>query len=95
MNCESEKVFELGERRRVTMRVWLNDHASFQPTDCTFALLLGGVAEAEGVCEAEQDGDAWELSCEVQPKQRRPYKLTYTFGLGTEIIKRSVNIRVV
>lgn len=95
MTCENEKVFEFGERRRVTMKVWLNDGAAFTPSDCKYQLMLGPTVEVEGDCEVEQDGTAWKLTCEVQPKQRRPYKLTYIFDLGSEIIKRSVNIRVV
>lgn len=96
MSCNgNEKIFELGERRRVTMKVWLNDGASFTPTNATFRLLIGSVAEAEGSCELMAEGNAWLLTCEVEPKQRRQYKLQYSFALGTEIIKRSVDIRVV
>ena len=95
MTCDNEKVFEFGERRRVTMKVWLNDGTSFTPANCKYQLMLGPTVEAEGSCETEQDGTAWNLTCEVQPKQRRAYTLTYTFELGTEIIKRSVGIRVV
>lgn len=91
-----EKVFELGERRRVTMEIWLHDGAQFTPTNCTWALMTSSnMVEQSGACEALPDGTKWRLTCEVQPKQRYRYKLQYTFGLGTEIIKRSVDIRVV
>lgn len=95
MSCGGEKVFEFGERRRVTLRVWLNDHAEFTPQDCSYQLLLGTKAEAEGACDARQDGDAWELTCEIQPKTRYTYRLQYTFTLGTELVKRSVGIKVI
>lgn len=95
MSCGNDKIFEFGERRRVTMRVWLNDRAQFTPTDCAYQLLVGSNVEAEGACDARQDGDAWELTCEVQPQTRYAYRLQYSFALGTEIIKRSVGIKVV
>lgn len=96
MNCLSnEKVFELGERRKVTMRVWLNDGARFTPRNCTWKLLFAAAAESDGTCETEQDGSAWLLSCIVEPKQRRTYKLQYGFALGEEQILRTVLIKVV
>ena len=90
-----EKIMELGERRRITLKVWLNDHSTFTPTDCTYQLYLGNTIEAEGSCDAEQDGTDWRLTCEVQPTQRRTYRLQYTFTLGTEIIKRSASLKVI
>lgn len=91
----NEKIFELGERRRVTMKVWLNDVASFAPSNGAWELSIGGTKEASGTCEMEASGSNWKLTCEIQPKQRRTYKLQYSFELGTEIIKRSVFIKVI
>jgi hypothetical protein len=90
------KQFILGERRRVTMEVYLNDKARFVPENCTWELLSGMTAEDSGACETqEQEDGKWWLTCEIQPKARRTYTLQYTFGLGTEIIKRNTEIRVV
>jgi hypothetical protein len=90
----NDKTIILGERRIVSLEVWLNDGSTFQPENCTWQLLAGARAEDEGACELEQAGSRWRLSCEIQPKQRLQYKLQYTFSMGTEIIKRSVTIKV-
>lgn len=60
-----ERIMELGERRRVTLVLWM------------------------------EDGARWQLTAEIQPESRGDYRLTYQFGLGTEIIRRSIPIRVV
>ena len=90
----NEKTFELGERRRVTLEVWLSDGQAFQPIDPQWVLTYMQ-KEASGACTIVQNGDRWQLTAEVQPKKKGVYRLQYTFGLGTELIKRSVSIRVV
>jgi hypothetical protein len=90
------KQFILGERRRVTMEIYLSDKSKFTPENCTWELLSGMTAEEGGTCETvEQEDGKWWLTCEIQPKARRTYTLQYTFELGTEIIKRNTEIKVV
>lgn len=47
-----EKVFEFGERRRVTMAVWLNDGQAFTPASPTYELTKIREVVQSGVCEA-------------------------------------------
>lgn len=93
MNCE-RKTLELGERRRVSLEVWLGNGRPLAVAEGTWALLLAGEAEDQGDCETEQREGRWVLTAEIQPRKRRPYRLQYTFRVGTEIIKRSVEICV-
>jgi N-acetylneuraminic acid mutarotase len=86
---------ELGERRRVTLEVWLTDGGTFQPENCKWQLLFGSTAESEGDCDVEQNGTRWRLTGEVEPKKRTTYRLQYSFQMGTEIVKRTVLIKVV
>ena len=68
-----EKVLQLGERRAITLKIWLKDNAAFTP----------------------QDGAYWNLRCEIQPKRRTVYNLTFTFQVGSEIVKKAIRIRVI
>lgn len=90
-----ERIMELGERRRVTLVLWMEDGASFEPVQPTWELSKAQVAPETGTCEAVPDGARWQLTAEIQPKSQGDYRLTYQFGLGTEIIRRSIPIRVV
>jgi hypothetical protein len=91
----NKKVFEFGERRLVTLSVWLNDMAVFSVMNPTWELVLGNVTEDSGTCDIEQTRKGYDLTALIQPKQRRLYTLRYTFTIGEEIIKRSVQIEVV
>ena len=86
--------FEFGERRRVSLKVWLCSGTTFQIQNCTWTLTKKE-QEANGACETEADGNGYILTAEVQPKNQGVYKLQYTFEMGSEIIKKSVNIKVV
>lgn len=92
----NEKVFELGERRRVTLEVWLSNGQTFTPANSTWDLSAASYPspEASGSCDVREVSDKWQLTAEVEPKRRSTYKLQFTFGMGTEIVKRSVQIRV-
>ena len=93
MNRET-KIFELGERRRITLSVWLNTGQDFVFNGTpTWALSFPPV-EDSGTCEVVQDGKRWNLTAEIQPQKRGNYELQYTFGIGTEIHKKSCKIRV-
>lgn len=90
-----ERITELGERRRVTLVLWMEDGAAFEPVQPTWELSKAQEAPETGTCEAVPDGARWQLTAEIQPESRGDYRLTYQFGLGTEIIRRSIPIRVV
>lgn len=90
-----QRVMELGERRRITVTIWLSDNQTFTPDDPTWELTQTNQPVADGTCEASADGAKWRLTAEIQPLARGDYRLTYIFGLGTEIIRRSVKIKVV
>lgn len=85
--------FELGERRRISLKVWINGADSFALSAPVWELKKQ-VKESSGTCEATQDGAAWVLVAEVQPKQKGQYELQFTFNVGTEIIKKSARINV-
>ena len=90
-----ERIMELGERRRVTLVLWMEDGASFESVQPTWELSKAQETPETGTCEAVPDGARWQLTAEIQPESRGDYRLTYQFGLGTEIIRRSIPIRVV
>lgn len=90
-----EKIFELGETRLVVLDVWLNDGSEFRPVDPAWSLTKGSY-ESHGLCEAvELENHHWKLTALVTPTVKGDWKLTYTFGLGAEIVKKSVMIKVV
>lgn len=93
----NEKVFELGERRRVTMEVWLSNGQTFTPMNSTWNLISSShpSPEASGACDVQEVSGKWQLTAEVEPKRKTSYKLQFTFHMGTEIVKRSIQIRVV
>ena len=98
MNCNvSEKTFELGERRRVTLKVWLNDDTGFSLSEAAWTLFKGpaDTEESQGACVVTQQDKAFYLVAEVQPLTKGLYRLQYSFNVATEIIKRSVTIKVV
>ncbi len=98
MDRIEEKTLELGERRRITMRIWLTTGQSFVPTDCRWELKATGCTrptiEAQGAAEVEEDGTDWYVTAEISPREKRVYKLQFIFGLGSEIIRRTVYINV-
>ncbi len=90
-----ERIMELGERRRITLALWMEDEQQFEPVAPKWELSKAQQVLETGTCEAAPDGVRWQLTAEIQPESRGDYRLTYQFGLGTEIIRRSIPIRVV
>lgn len=89
------KIFELGETRFVVLDVWMNDGSEFQPVNPTWSIAKGD-HEMHGLCEAtELDNHHWGLAALVSPTVKGDWKLTFTFGLGAETVKKSVTIKVV
>lgn len=91
----TERIMELRERRRITLTIWLEDERVFEPTTPTYELTRSREMIKTGTCEAAADGAKWQLTAEIQPDARGDYLLSYQFGLGTEIIRRSVPIKVI
>lgn len=91
----TERFMELGERRRVTLRVWLEGDKPFQPQDAKWELIKSQDVVATGPCETAADGATWQLTAEIEPESRGDYRLSYQFGMGTEIVRRSIPIKVI
>ena len=72
----------------MTLVLWMEDGAAFEPVQPTWELSKAQEAPETGTCEAVPDGARWQLTAEIQPESRGDYRLTYQFGLGTEIIRR-------
>jgi hypothetical protein len=95
MNCNAEiKSFELGERREVTLSVWLADGKEFSIENAEWELSRGTV-EQSGLCNVEYEDNTYKLTALVQPQARGRYKLTYSFMVADEIIRRTATIDVV
>ena len=54
-----ERIMELGERRRVTLVLWMEDGAAFEPVQPTWELSKAQEAPETGTCEAVPDGARW------------------------------------
>ena len=69
----------------------------FTLSDATWTLntIPADTEEAHGTCMITQEDKAFYLAAEIQPLKKGPYKLQFTFNVATEIIKRSVMIKVV
>jgi hypothetical protein len=95
----ADLTFERGERRLVTLSVWLADGQTLPLTDPTWALMPSGwrgSVESDGTCDVgDGDGGKKNLTALVQPEKAGSYELEYTFNVGLEIIKRTVTIKVV
>lgn len=93
----NEKIFELGERRKVTLEVWLSNGQTFTPSNVKWDLISSNYPspESSGPCEVQEVSGKWQMTAEVQPKRKTAYKLQFTFGMGSEIIKKSVQIKVI
>ena len=89
-----KKIFIIGERRVVTLKVWKSNATEFSVNNANWELSNSSGVESHGVCQVESDNGAFLLSCEVQPEKIGTYKLTYSFNVGTEIVKRNVSIEV-
>jgi hypothetical protein len=90
-----EKRFERGERRFVTLTVWLNSGDDFVLSNPKFELLINSRVEDSGDCSMTKADKGYDLTAMVEPKQRGRYTLIYTFGVGMEIRKKRVIIEVV
>lgn len=91
-----EIILTLGEKRKLTMDVWLSTGEAFTLQNSTWSLLFAKIEEASGECEVTPvTGNHYHLVAEIQPTKKGVYELSYSFHLGTEIVIRTVIIKVV
>lgn len=91
-----EKVLEVGERRKVTLDVWLEDGAEFSVENPTWELTVypSETSKASGDCTFVQSGQKWELTAEIEVGQTGLYRLIFSFKLGSEYIRKSILVNV-
>lgn len=93
---DDKKLFILGERRRVTMYLWLESSVTWTPEDPTWTLYgPDGAEAAHGAAEALQTAEGWSLSTLCEPTARGEWLLLFSFDLGDEHVRRAVRIKVV
>lgn len=93
---DDKKIFELGERRKVSLHLWLESGMSFTPDNPTWELVEpdGDTADT-GIAEATQTTEGWTLATLCEPTSRGEWRLYFSFDLGEEHVRRSVRIKVV
>lgn len=93
----TEKQFNLGERRNVTLELRLGVGSKIIPENAVWSLTRydSGVVEATGDCTGVMnENGVYELTALVEPKYRGLYQLIYTFDLGVECRKPCMIIKV-
>lgn len=91
-----EIILTLGEKRKLTMDVWLSTGEAFTLQNAAWQLCFLEEEEASGECVVTPvTGNHYHLVAEIQPLKKGVYELSYTFNLGTEVIIRTVIIKVV
>lgn len=85
----------LGERRKFMLRLWLDGHQSFLPTNPTYTLkkAFNDLVVDDGFCDVEPSGTpnidyTVILSTYVEPADSGDYILEFSFGFLDEIIKK-------
>lgn len=99
-SCSGDIEMILGERRKIPLVVYLSDRKTFTITSASYLLQnkKTGETEATGTCTTFSDNDesiVWNVVCEIQPEQLGVFDLTYTYYVGTEVLKERVTVRVV
>ena len=91
-----EIILTLGEKRKLTMDVWLSTGEAFTLQNAEWKLTLQEVEESSGTCiVTAETGNHYHLVAEIQPEEKGVYNLYYEFNLGTEVIIRNVFVKVV
>ena len=93
----TEKQFNLGERRNVTLELNLGEEPKVIPENAVWSLVRygSGVVEANGDCTVtKNENGVFELTTLVEPQYRGLYQLVYTFDLGIECRKPCMIIKV-
>lgn len=85
----------LGERRRFMLRLWLDGHQRFLPSNPTYTLYkaYNNIVADDGVCSVETEGEEGDnytviLSTYIEPKDAGDYILEFNFGFLDEYIKK-------
>lgn len=93
----SEKTFILGERRSVMLNISTNSME--KPDNPTWELEYRDTVrtEATGDCELVLDSESgiYTMSALVQPKQKGFYRLYFAFGIGQELRRPFMVIKVI
>lgn len=93
---DDKKIFELGERRKVSLHLWLESGYAWTPENPTWELISpDGSSTASGTAEAAQTSEGWTLSTLCEPTCRGLWRLCFAFDMGEEHVKRSALIKVV
>lgn len=93
---DEKKIFELGERRKVSLHLWLDSGYTWTPENPSWELISpDGATAASGTAEAVQTAEGWTLSTLCEPTGRGLWRLCFAFDLGEEHVKRSALIKVV
>ena len=93
---DDKKIFMLGERRYVSLDIWLESGMSFTPGNPKWTLRAPDGTEGDpAAAGAVQTAQGWTLSALVEPTSRGDWLLTFAFDLGDEHVKRPVRIKVV
>ncbi len=94
----AEKTFTLGERRSVTLNVGVGNNATVQPENPVWELvrLDTDKVEASGLCQITRDEDGvYQLSALIEPEAAVLYRLNVSFGIGGEIRKPYMLVKVI
>lgn len=93
---DDKKLFELGERRKVSLSLWLASGLSWTPESPTWELIEpDGTTHSSGTADSVQTTEGWTLSTLCEPDTRGEWRLVFAFDLGEEHLRRSVRIKVV
>lgn len=80
----------LGERRRLTLVVTIGESSEFEISNATYLLQRGETEMENGAAVV----DGHDIYVYLEPKEAGCFRLTVTFSVGGEIIKKRVLIRV-
>ena len=93
---DDKKIFLLGERRRVSLYLWLESGLAWMPETPTWTLLApDGTTAGSGTAEAAETAEGWTLSTLCEPTEKGEWLLLFSFDLGEEHVRRAVRIKVV
>lgn len=93
---DDKKIFLLGERRRVSLYLWLESDMTWVPENPAWDLMApDGTKKSTGVAEALQTAEGWTLSTLCEPDAKGDWILLFSFDLGDEHVRRAVRIKVV
>lgn len=94
--CDScELTVVIGEKRRVTLWVWIEGDDMPVLSEPMWTLSNDGETESSGTCEMTSEDGRWRLVAVVEPQKLGWYALTVSVLLGDERIIRNATVHVV